>query len=1227
MVHPNLVSLSPKFNEADHGIYLAALEDAIKKGSESKNVALTGAYGTGKSSVLVELARKHPNRITMVSLSSLGSAEDEEAGASSDGTAAKTTNQIQKEIVKQLLYREAPRRTRESHLRRIVRSPRWADAVIAAVVGFVLLGVLALFGLLTPLLVNVGSALWQQALATVTVFAGIGAIGFGVLRFTHGRFVPSQIAAGPATISLSPRAESFFDEHLDLIVYTLEVSGRDVIVFEDIDRFEDTAIFETLRALNAVLNNADQLKQRPIRFIYALRDSVFERIEAHGDAGTPDAAQTELERANRTKFFDLVVPVVPFITHRNARDLLTRELAKCDYEVSKDLIDLSASHVADMRLLHNIRNEFEIYRKKLIQVPNPVPDLTDDRLFALILYKNVHMADFEAIRLGQSRLDELHRQWRELVDANLRRLSADERRLVRAVATPESVERRIAALTTRLAARLQSIADAFPAHPSYLNAPGKVTVNGAPPADQALREPDLWKGLIAGTAQVTASLSKQGAGMMNLTLTRDRLAELIDEDFDPDEWARSDRAASELALAETRSKIEFLRHHQWSEIARTPEFVLAADSEAGDAQGDAPNDGQKSRNFSQLVEHALTSRLAGDLVEAGYINDYFALYVSTFYGEHVRPDAMNYIVHHVDRGEPDAMYPLDGDDVEAILREKGRVVLRDASMYNVAVLDHLLAKRSEGANEVADQLRRWGERERGFADAYLTHGKDVHGFVRLLAARLPVVFEYLAGDPPLNDSVKAGCFGVALTSWSHDTEYSTSDTVRIYIENGYPGFEPLKPGASEAEAAAAIDMIATLGARLASVGPLSLAARDAAVEHEIYPVTVENLRALTNAQNVSLDQLRSGDARIYRHVIHSVRAYAGAIQEHEGQFSVSEQQAFSAILQEVDKANPDDDGWAASTVVKAADPWCSIGDITTAPRKSWAALGVQNRYPATFSNVSAYLAEAGKVDTGLSTVLADADAIHDTAEASQSARLDVALAILGAKAQIPDPERRVKLVTTLDLEEFIEPSKIEGEAGPFVGLLIDRELIQDAPTAFSPALMVDWPTREAAIAASANYVTFISPDLLPPAEVGALLRSSRVAAEVKDTVVAQLPEYTGALDATGLRPIAAWLIETRTAVAPEVIEHLVSKGLAPHLVIALVDVAEQRVDIERLRSILRSLGDGYTEIADVGTKRPVLRGDPAHRRVVERLRQAGIVSQVRDEKDGMRVFLHQAQRS
>lgn len=1220
---PELVSLSPKFSEADHGIYLAALEEAIKKGSENKNIALTGAYGTGKSSVLIELARRYPSRVTMVSLSSLGEVDDQDGSAATRERKAGTrTNQIQKEIVKQLLYREAPRKTRESHLRRIVRRPRWTDALIAAGVSAVLLGVLALFGLLSLLLVRVGDERWQEPLATATIFAGIGGVAYAVMRFSHGRFVASQIAAGPATISLSPRAETFFDEHLDLIVYTLEVSGRNVIIFEDIDRFEDTEIFETLRSLNAVLNSADQLRQRPIRFVYALRDSVFERIASHEETGEMDAAQAELERANRTKFFDLVIPVVPFITHRNARDLLTRELAGNDYNVSKDLVDLAASHVADMRLLHNVRNEFEIYRRKLVLAKNPVPGLTDDRLLALILYKNVHMADFEAIRLGQSRLDEVHRQWRRLVDANLQRLSAEERRLRRALAEPSTIDRRVSALAERLVSRLQTIADALPANPSYANAPGQVTLNGVSSADPSLRGVDLWKGLIAGTAAFPVALSKQGMRAVSMALGRDRVAELLDEDFDTDEWARADRTSAERALAETRSSITFLRHHEWAEIARTSEFELELE-----LQGDAPaGDAGNRQNFQKIVESTLTSRLARDLVAAGYINDYFALYVSTFYGEHVRLDAMNYIVHNVDRGEPDIMYPLDGDDVEAILREKGRVVLRDASMYNVAVADHLLAKRQDAAAELIDQVRRWGEQERAFTDAYMTHGADVLGFVRILAPFLPVVFEYLADGAPLDKTVVADCFGVALTNWKADVEYSTSDSVRTYIESDYVDFKPLKEGADSKSATAAVDMIASLGARLASVAPLSPTAREAVVKHRIYPVSVENLRELSRANNVSLDQLRSTDRQIHEHVLQNVRAYAVAIQEYPEQFSVTSPPAFATILREVEAANPDDDGWAVAAVVKAADPRCSISNLAAAPQSSWPVLGIQRRFPPTFSNVAAYLAERGGVDSGVAAILADADAIHEAAGATQAELLDVALAVLSAKETVPDPSQRVKLTESLDLDEYIDPAKIEEESGGLVGLLIEREIIDDIPEAFSARLMVDWPTREAAIAGSKKFVTFVAPELVPATDVGVLLRSNRVSSAVKAAVIARLAEFAGTLDATGLGPIVAYLVEKRVAVEPEVIEHFVTNAVGARRVIELVASSGQTIDLDRLRSILRSLGDAYAEIADPGTKRPLLPADPAHRLVIERLRQAGVVSQTRDEKSGVRVSLNQSLR-
>jgi hypothetical protein len=41
-----------------------------------------------------------------------------------------------------------------------------------------------------------------------------------------------------------------------------------------------------------------------------------------------DAAAAETLRANRTKFFDIVIPLVPFIPHRNARDLVLKLLAE-----------------------------------------------------------------------------------------------------------------------------------------------------------------------------------------------------------------------------------------------------------------------------------------------------------------------------------------------------------------------------------------------------------------------------------------------------------------------------------------------------------------------------------------------------------------------------------------------------------------------------------------------------------------------------------------------------------------------------------------------------------------------------------------------------------------------------------------------------------------------------------------------------------------------------------
>ncbi|WP_445262397.1 YobI family P-loop NTPase, partial [Pseudomonas sp. EA_15y_Pfl1_P102] len=144
------------------------------------------------------------------------------------------------------------------------------------------------------------------------------------------------------------------------------------VLFEDIDRFNDSHIFETLRALNTLLNASPQIK-KPIRFIYAIKDSIFDRIGLDIEGRRPNTevltthepAQAEAIRANRTKFFDLVIPVVPFITHRSARNLALQLLGQIEHKVAPELLDLATQYVPDMRLLKNIRNEFIVFRDRI----------------------------------------------------------------------------------------------------------------------------------------------------------------------------------------------------------------------------------------------------------------------------------------------------------------------------------------------------------------------------------------------------------------------------------------------------------------------------------------------------------------------------------------------------------------------------------------------------------------------------------------------------------------------------------------------------------------------------------------------------------------------------------------------------------------------------------------------------------------------------------------------
>lgn len=125
---PELKPLYPQYDESSHSPYVKRLEKALQ-GEDTKihNIALSGVYGSGKSSILEkvvkDLEEERPHTTRTISLAPLaaqlkeqddrkvnsvsdeGDSTPEESGTSPESSKPSSiTNLIQKEIIKQLLY-------------------------------------------------------------------------------------------------------------------------------------------------------------------------------------------------------------------------------------------------------------------------------------------------------------------------------------------------------------------------------------------------------------------------------------------------------------------------------------------------------------------------------------------------------------------------------------------------------------------------------------------------------------------------------------------------------------------------------------------------------------------------------------------------------------------------------------------------------------------------------------------------------------------------------------------------------------------------------------------------------------------------------------------------------------------------------------------------------------------------------------------------------------------
>ena len=372
--------LSPIDDFKRHKEYIIRLKNAIDQPNVF-NIALTGSYGAGKSSILKTFKAYYPEyHYVNVSLASFVEVNMSESDSTPKSKEDSFEEQLEYSILQQLFYHVKATNIPESRFGRIERTSRKKRFLVVVCILLFVVANLCLFCqeqmtkyFLIPTEVLKFSFLFGISISVFVI--GICVILFQLILFIK-KISIKNLTLDKATLEFEEKKNvSIMNRYLDEILYLFQGNKYNVVIFEDIDRFENTHIFTKLRELNLILNQSEEIGRR-IVFLYALKDDIFANAE------------------ERTKFFDYIVPVIPFVNASNSGDLFRRKITGLRIpvvEVSSSFITDISAFVNDMRVLTNVVNEFDLYHNLLDK------KLKKDKLLAMILYKNLYPTDFSLL--------------------------------------------------------------------------------------------------------------------------------------------------------------------------------------------------------------------------------------------------------------------------------------------------------------------------------------------------------------------------------------------------------------------------------------------------------------------------------------------------------------------------------------------------------------------------------------------------------------------------------------------------------------------------------------------------------------------------------------------------------------------------------------------------------------------------------------------------------------
>lgn len=376
---------------------ISVYEEAINfvfNNLDIKNVAISGAYSSGKSSILGSYKIKHEKHKFMhISLAHFRTSQQE----SSESRESVKESVLEGKILNQLIHQIPAEKIPQTNFRvkKGVSSKNIAllTTFVSLFIGSflflhlsmeVVLFIEALPNNWVKSILSIFFSPYATIVDTLIYIACSVVFIYSLIKAQKNKNIFRKINLQGNEIEIfEEQDDSYFDKYLNEVLYLFENVDADVIVFEDMDRLNASRIFERLREVNNLVNiqrkNKQGTKYVPLRFFYLLRDDIF-------------------VSKDRTKFFDFIIPIVPIVDNSNSYEQFLKHLAEGKLLDKFDLSFLQSLslYIDDMRILKNIYNEFVVYIHRL-----NTTDLDWNKMMAMIAYKNLFPRDFSNLQLAK----------------------------------------------------------------------------------------------------------------------------------------------------------------------------------------------------------------------------------------------------------------------------------------------------------------------------------------------------------------------------------------------------------------------------------------------------------------------------------------------------------------------------------------------------------------------------------------------------------------------------------------------------------------------------------------------------------------------------------------------------------------------------------------------------------------------------------------------------------